>query len=534
MNKFLFWAAIFFNAAFLCAQAYAQDTQEPFCEWSILWNGSWEKTSSILLNRTFHNNGEIKLNILPMGLLFRAQVLDRRTFNFDIPDPLLNPIREVTNFTGGLYHTPTGSRALFGVIYESGLPARIRNPWIRSPPYPENHRPITANLRTEASSTREDEAYLYLSTPLTELFPNVNLRCFGSAQMTVNGESLPEAGIAYSGGLDFKFGKRTNLLIEVFYTEKTLPPSKINTWFAGFREQPVLPEREFRLYAAGFLFKNQLFSVSSDFAVSETFARGTDIYANLGLSLSLKPFFISFAADGAGQRFVYRDGAGNREGFRSAFQVEWRGRYSALFRIDTVLRSPGFNEDLNLNSIESFNDLFNFSDFTKGFTQSSAGIYYRAPSARSDYLFRLTGLSLYANRNASNPLKINDYFTGTIGTNVSLKQLGIDSPLRINLRGTVNFLTQSENPSPFPVPDNPWVWDSAAISCEFVWSYGIFQIRSRTGYTCFAEKDEKWDFSISTLFRFKQGRLSLKAESDNFPEKWNWSISWRIENHGKN
>jgi len=100
----------------------------------------------------------------------------------------------------------------------------------------------------------------------------------------------------------------------------------------------------------------------------------------------------------------------------------------------------------------------------------------------------------------------------------------------VNFSGSIKGLTASAgSPSPFPVSEEPWVFDNAAASCELVWSPRIFQLRSKLGYSAYENKDDKWDFSLSGAVRFKHGRLSVKAESPNFPEKWNFTVSWRLE-----
>jgi hypothetical protein len=128
-------------------------------------------------------------------------------------------------------------------------------------------------------------------------------------------------------------------------------------------------------------------------------------------------------------------------------------------------------------------------------------------------------------------LKINDNFSGYIGISLNMRQLGIKNPLGINFSGSIKGLSEAADGgiSPFPVFGNEWLWESCEMNCEFIHSIGIFQIRSKTGYAFFPEKDDKWDFSLSTSIRFKHGRLSLKAASPDFPEKWNWTISWRME-----
>ena len=517
----------FLTAALLCCTAVFAENAAPdqvsyqrpeLFNWSLLWSGSWEES------RTLHNRGEIKLNILPFDLLVRAQILDRRPLNFELDSPWGDPEKQITHYTGGLYHTPTGSRLLYGVLDEWGLPARIRNPWIRSPPYAENHSPIIADIKTAASSTKEDEIYLYLSSPLLEVFPNVRMRGFVSAQaeiddFTEHGLS-PEVSPAFSGGLDFTFintslpraqanRASSRLLLETFYTGETLPPKTISTWFSY---PPPLPEREFQLYAFALLFTNPAFSISSDFAMSETFAWGTDIYANIGVSFSpsltigtrARPLLVSFAVDGSGERFVNRDGANLNEGFRCAAKIEWRSRYNSLLRLSSVLRGPGPGEDFN---------------------RSSTGFFYRFPAAaRGDNsFFRLTRISFSADRNAVNPEKINDSYSGSLG-------LRINNVLGVNLSGSVKGLAASEDsPVPFPIADESWKWDSTSASCEFIWSPGIYQFRLKTGNTLTAGKDEKWDFSVSASARFKQGRLSFKLAYPDFPNKWNCTVSWRLE-----
>ena len=488
------------------------------------------------LDFTFYNRGEIRFNFLPIGLELRGEVLDRHTLDFEL-DSFWEDEKSISNFTGGLYHKSTGSRVLFGVLDEYGLSARIRNPWIRSPPYAENHKPLMADLKTSPSGTKEDEAYLYLSSPFLNLSPNWRLRGFVSAQT-----EFDEFAPAFSGGLDMAFPNKTSLLLETFYTGITLPPTKNSTWFSN---PPLLPERDFRLYAAGILFGSPFISVSGDFALSQTFAWGMDIYANFGICITPlltfeklaaitsrdRPLSVSLAVDGAGERFVYRDGLNHGAGFRSAGKIEWKGKRSSLFRINTVLRGPGLGEDFN---------------------RSSSGIYYRFPAANKDSPpVRLTRLSLTVDRNAVNQQKIKDGLSGNMGISISLSQLLKNSSLGVNFSGSINGIAESsDSPLPYPIPEDInsasyWVFDTADTACELVWSSGNFklpqiskyplslQFKSKLGYTAFDKKDDVWDVSFSFAIRFKYGRLSFRAESPKFPDKWDWTISWRVERDWK-
>jgi hypothetical protein len=120
-----------------------------------------------------------------------------------------------------------------------------------------------------------------------------------------------------------------------------------------------------------------------------------------------------------------------------------------------------------------------------------------------------------------------------MGFSINLQKISIKTPLLLNLSGSMNFLTSSESPpSPFPVPNDLWTFDNAGVKGEFSWSPSNLQFRTGAGYANKIKNDEnqeKWEFHISASARFKYGRLSLKAASEDFPEKWNWTVSWRLE-----
>jgi len=529
----MFFAAGIIGSAFLFAENPASVIKMLPFDLSLLWSGSFEESGSDPSVFALYNRAEIKLSFLRPGLTLRGQVLDRHTADFEAfgqdefkwEDFWVNPNKAVTNYTGGFYHKPTGSRLLYGVLDEYGLSARIRNPWIRSPPYAENHKPLMADLKTAASGTKEDEAYLYLSTPFFNILGNVKLRGFSSVQagFTDTG-GWHELKPALSGGVDMVFSKNTGLLLETFYTGAALPKKNSSSWFSY---PPPLPERDFDLYSFGVLFYTPFMSVSSDWAWSQTFAWGTDVYGNFGVCFTpLLPFLkktriprplsVSFAIDGAGERFVYRDGADHGEGLRGAGKIEWKGGRSSLFRMNTVLRGPGLGESFN---------------------RSSSGIYYRFPSQNKKkevFPARLTRVSLSMNRNAVNPAKINDELSANLG--ISLKW-PIKNPLGINLTSSVNALTMTDDvPFPYPVPEKSaendgWVFDSADVSCEIVWSPLIFSFKFKFGYFAYAQKDDKFNISLSAAARFKYGRLNLKVNSPEFPEKWNLSVYWKLEMH---
>ena len=500
---------------------------KPFFNWGLLWSGSLDESAnqtSTPMSFTINNRGEIRLHFFQntqFGFMLRGQVLDRHALSlgFDPFQIVNNPEKAITHFTGGLYHKQTGSRLLFGVLDEWGLSARIRNPWIRSPPFAENHKPLMADLKTAVSGTKEDELYLYLSSPFFELNQNVKLRGFLAAQ-TLADYLTP----VLSSGVEFSFSKKTNLLLETFYTGKTLSPLKQSSWFSN---PPALPEREFHLTAAALVFSNPLIAASSDFALSDTFGWGKDIYCNFGVTVTpllpfgskARPLAISLAVDGSGERFVNRDGAILSEGFRGAAKIEWKGKYNSLIRFSSVLRGNGLGENFN---------------------RSTSDFYYRFPAQTSrnknGFPIRLTRISLSASRNAENPIKINDSFSGTAAFNISFRQI---KPIGVSFSGSVKGIASSPESPPFlfPVPINrtseTWDWNSAAAHCDIYWSPSIFQFRARCGVSFYVDKGEKWDFSLSTALRFKNGRLNFKISTLEFPEKWNINVSWRVEKKEK-
>jgi len=311
--------------------------------------------------------------------------------------------------------------------------------------------------------------------------------------------------------------------MEGFYTGMILPATKSNAWFS---DPPPLPDREFNLYAIGILFTSPFVSISTDWAFSEAFAVGRDFYGNLGIlitpaipyipALSVysskripQPLSISLTADVAGSDFIGRDGVNHGSGFRVAGKTEWKGSYSSLLRINTTLRAAVLGESFN---------------------RSSTGFYWRFPSSGSKTL-RFTRISFSVDRNAVNIQKINDGYKGILGLSLDLPWQ-IDkknSPYGINFTALIKNSSSSEKlPTPYPIPMDTTFFDSAGIDCELSWSPDFLQFKTKCGYTTYAKKDGQWDASFSVAIRFKKGRLSFKASSPDFPDEWNYTISWRL------
>jgi len=538
MKYIIFAAGLFLSVVIVTAQANTK--KQPLFTWDLLWAGSWEES------KTLHNRADFRFGFTRPGLLLRGQAVDRRPLNFQNEQLWGESVNKAGTASFGLYHKTTGSRLLYGALDEWGLPARIRSPWIRAAPYTDNHKPVMADLKTAASSTKAPEAYLYLSSPRfsfnnSGIFSETSIRGFASAQITA-AAGIGESQLfpAFSGGLEGIFGNGIELLLEGFYTGAELPAKQSSAWFS---DPPPLPARDFRLGAAAVMLNLPFLSVSSDWAWSETFAYGSGIYGNAGVRFNPPrdwagdwmtakpgPWSLSIAADGMGERYTGRDGTTPGGGFRTAGKIEWKGPHSSLFRVNTALRSSTMGDDFN---------------------RSASGIYYRFPAlsgSTGNFPLRVSRVSFNADRNAVDWNKINDSLDGSLGLSLSLPPMLLPRallpastskkaaekpksyPLSINFSSNVKWLaSDDEIPTPYPFFSGDHTFDSSKTSCELIWSPGIFQFRSRLAFTTYEKKDDLWEWSFSTAVRFKHGRFSVKMASPDLFEKWNCTLSWRLE-----
>jgi len=482
----------------------------PAFSWNLLWTGSWEE------GKTLHNRGDFRLDLEPRGLTLRAQTLDRRPLNFEADRTRADFLeRAAGGASFGLYHRATGSRLLYGVLHETGLPSRVRSPWSRSAPYAENRRPTMADLRTTSSTTRVPEAYLRLSGPPVALFgggvpPGTSLRAFASAQISAEGKTRP----ALAGGLETFVGAGS-VSLEGFFTWTSLEARESPTWFS---DSPSLPERDFRLGAASLAIDTPYFLFASDLALSGVFAHGDGLYGNAAIRIRPplpgtsrpSPWSLSLAAEGMGERFVGRDGASLGGGLRAAGRIERRGPRAGLFRADATFRAP------------TLDDPFDASAFRVSYR-------FPAPSARSmaddDFPLRLSRVSLNVHRDASNPANIRDGVDGTLGLSLRLPPMPLPAalaPSRPQRAGAhqvganVSAALRGRD-STYAVPRaHPFLptdreFESFGIGCELSWSPGILQLRTRWHYTAHRGGDGNLEGSINVAARFRRGRFGARV-----------------------
>jgi hypothetical protein len=472
----------------LFAETKSLDIPEPsgFLEkidpyWSFLWGGSWEVGGNLI------NRGDLRFHIPWQHLTLRTQLIDKRPLDLSSHSCWEDFSQGNIAFSGGLYHKKTGSRVLYGILDERGLPARIRNPWSRSIPFMEQHKPSISDLKTVPSATKKPETYLYLGSPWLGVFK-------GFASIVLDDQVSP----AFTGGFELQFSKKNILRIEGFYTGKTLPPRTSASWFS---ELPPLPERDLRLYALGLVYQNSLLGIATDWAYSDTFAYGQDLYGNLGLRIGNRPWQVSLAAEGTGNRYVGRDGSATEAGFRLGAGIENYGKKSRLFRIRTDLRSSGIGEP---------------------FERSSTLIYYRFPRDFGDLPVKFSKVSFTLARNASKREKIEDKIEGALGLRWG--------PLHSVFSGSlIGISAKEERPLPFPIPEDTLNFKAAKVSGELSYNFSIFQFKTKLGYTVKGDTEPVWDTAFQVMVWRKPSRFSLKIASPDFPTTWSYSLSWRLE-----
>ena len=500
----------------------------------FLWSGAWESRHKLTSRFDF------KLTVPKADIALRLEVLDRRpaliteAFNEGFGGKTGDKVITQPGF--GLYHLSTGSRVLYGVLDSYGLPARIRNVWIRGVPYVESRLTTLAELKTSPSSTAVPHAYAHLESP-DFLLKTGKLQGFTS--FTINDNETNRA-LSFSGGVDYSLGK-DNFRLEGFYTQQTLPERKFSTWFS---EKPALTERPTRLFAGSVSFSVPTFGLAADIACSETFAFGKDYYGNLGLRFGDKPWRLSLALDAAGSRYVDSSGGVPGAGFRTAAHLERRGKKTNLFRLGILARGPGPDQG-------TMHALGNFAAIAKSFDRVSGELYYRFPANSAS--FGLTRFTLSMDRDSRNEKKILDsanamavFKLGPVNSISEWKITGISRKESVSMEGTGYQLDsfrlsqrlscsikvfrktgQTPKKSGITIENSPKLGGSKPSSLKK--DFFTVQLFAKVSYEKTAKKEGIWDTSCSVSVRGKKNRLTIKAATPVFPKKWEYTISWRMQ-----
>jgi hypothetical protein len=474
---------------------------------SLLFAGSWESGGNL------SDRAQLTLEMPASGLGFRVQYTERRKASSR--DAFTESFHEnnLAAVSGGVYHKPTGSRFLYGMITTSGLAARVTNPRLKGVPFEELRVPSQSELKTETSSVALPAFYLHLASP--ELDPGnsaskLRFKIFGAVSLESEGE--PGTTLAFSpgkgavtAGTTVSFSSSSWMRLEAYHTEGTIPPRDSSTWFSY---KPSLPERDFRLYAGSAVLHFTGFGLAVDGAWSETFAYGKDFYGSLGIRFGDRPWRLSLAADGAGSRYVGPDGGENGAELRLAARLERRGKRSSLFRLEAIARAAE-TED---------NSPGGFWELAEKPNRYSLGLYYRPRTGGvvHSFSFSLKGDSRIPEKESAGAEAL---------VSLRLFQLGMDT--RISVSGL-----NEENPSsPETIRLGSYRFDSLGLRESLVWGRDFFQCKAGFGYTAemkAAGLKTFWDASLAVTLKGKHGWLSLKMASPKLPGDWKYTVSWLV------
>ncbi|MDR1868045.1 MAG: hypothetical protein LBQ77_07250 [Treponema sp.] len=439
--------------------------------WRISWNGSVGYEAN-LLNRFSASLGYY-------GFTGTVQLTDKR------------PIDEIgagnTAFSAGLYHNASNSRLLYGVITEYGLAARLKSPFGKSI-FVESHRPSQAALSTAFSSlTKKPSLYGYIGTPLFKS-PWGNVRAFVSTFFD------PLFFMTLSGGLEVQRAK-TTVRIEALHTGQQLEARRASTWFST---SPPLPERDFRLEAFNVLVNTPRFALSFDTALSDTFAYGRDLYFNAALRVGDRPWRFSLAVDGAGPRFVGRDGSATGSAFRTAVKGEWYGKQQALLRINSDFRAAQYGDS---------------------FERGSLYIYYHFPAA-FPFFIKPSRVSLSLKRDASDINRIEDQYKLSVG----LLWWKVISSFSLQY---VSRAAAEAIPCPLPIPDIAQSMYSIGAGATVSYVYAGIQVKAGLQWIDYSAKEPTVDLSAAVSASFARwGKISFTV--NGFEQIKSATLSWAV------
>jgi hypothetical protein len=445
-----------------------------------LWSGSWTYEGNLI------NRGDARLRFHKPALTLRTQITDRR------PDPFSEGFGEgLSAFSSGLYHETTGSRLLWGILDEGGLPARIKNVWSRGMPFVEQRQGTVADLYTEPSATKERALYLALGSPWLAVPRLGPARGFGSALLD------DKAQAAFNGGFEMWFPKSASLRAEGFFARNHLAAKAPAAWFS---ETPPLPERDQDIMAGSLYFNSPAFAAATDLAWSETFAYGKDLYGNLAFRIGNRPWRFSLASDGAGSRYVGRDGGATGAGFRAAARLERRGKRSSLFRTTVTLRAPALGQQFHKGSV-----LFYY--------------HFQTAPARSQRFFWPSRVSLTIGRDGSNPSTSSDPET---------KADSIAALWGFAL-GKVSLVCQGDLHGIYHEAARRYEFASAKMSAEASCAVKPFHFSVKPGYAIDKKGLGHGEIGASASVRGKWGRFSLRASVTDSGRDWDAGVSWRLQ-----
>ncbi|MDR2510197.1 MAG: hypothetical protein LBC77_06095 [Spirochaetaceae bacterium] len=488
MNRFVFCFVLFLYGV----ELFAADTGKAgmaFAKnfgFTAFWSGLWHDDDYV-------SERAEAIFTAPFSISLRAQLLDKRP----VP-PWLDWSAGKTEIAGAVYHKDTGSRFVYGHLETWGLAARTRNVWIRGIPWFETHKPSGADLKTTVSSTGNPAYFLAAGSP-EFIFGRENAKDADFFGISGNAAMLfsEDYSLFTNAAGNFQFGKNHKLRLEWFLSEKKVPPRKQSGWFS---DKPAMPARNMRLFAISTVYQHKFFGFSADFAHSELFLHGRDIYINTAVRFGDRPWRLSFAADGAGVKFTGSNGGICGAGFRSAGKLEWFGAKTMHAFIETRLSADKLE-----------------GAFKKSF--SRAAFYF--PVIRGAAVAP-TRIVLDAERNAYDNEKILDTLTAVFG----FKCGAVRPVFRISLTEK-SSLNKEISVVPYPIISSEREFTSLKAGIEIGVPISFLLFTGALTYRKDGDDEPEWDKSISVNAKGKWGRISLRFYDDD--GEFSYAVSWRFE-----
>ncbi|MDR2602316.1 MAG: hypothetical protein LBC53_07695 [Spirochaetaceae bacterium] len=442
----------------------------------VLWRASWVKDEDLT------NRVDLRF-YTPGGFSLRAEGFDKRDSVFweDIEGGK-------NNFGFAAYQNKFNSRIVFGQMNRFGLASRTSGIWGRSVPFAESHQKSGADLKTSFTAKKNPSLFFQLGSP--SIFPvSVFASVFSNPDLDEKPDGVDATPASrwlkdadFSGGASFNFNKTSALNLEGYYKKQKLPEKKTASWFS---REPWLPEREFLFYAASAFFYTPFLILAGDAAFSKSFAWGKDIYANAALSLYIKSWTFSIAADGAGSRYMGKDGTTEGKGFRAASKIEWQGENGSSFKASSALSAAFWNEP---------------------FTKSSSQVNYRPPSFKNSAL-TISSVSIAFKRDGESRLQITDGYEAALSFHAG--------PFTPAIKYGFQGAAQEEAGGliiPYPVPDSYYRDVSKTLSLETALSYSIFYAKISAVRKETEKKEAEWRTAFYCSLKIKGGYLNIKLD----------------------
>jgi hypothetical protein len=507
----------------------------------FLWTGSWESAHNLT------ERMELKVTVPQADMALRLEALDRRPAatwrDFTESFAGTTAAKAITQANAGLYHLPSSTRLLYGTLDYAGLPARIRNVWIRGAPYSESNVVSLAEIKSEPSSTALPQIYGCFESPDFVLGAGMLRGLVSYSENVDHADGIP----ALSFGAEYTLGN-SDFRLEGFYTKRILPERKSSTWF---NEKPPLPARATQLFAGTASVSLPLFGISADLACSETFAFGRDYYGSLGIRVGDKPWRFSFALDAAGSRYV--DSAGNvpGAGYRAAVRLDRRSKKNGLIRLAAQARGTG--------PVQGFMPALQGGDFAaiaEGTNRITAELYCRLPATSA--LFGITRFSAAFDHDSRNEKKVLDtakamaaFALGPVNSTTEGSMTNQFDSYRVsqgfswncplsakkpkekklekkndeNTEPSAGAATKDKAPATKKDKRAAPVAETPKPSAKKLTPLTV-QVSAKAGYEKAANKEGVWDTSLSASIRGRKNRFSFKAAMAS--EKWEFTLGWRL------